>query len=201
LEDYLEEVLMEENPLIYTVGDSHCWHAWCKIPFVKFLYRGPMTMYSFGLKVPIVVDEIPEDRPIIFCWGEIDCRCHVHKYQPWQETVDRLVADYLVGVTKNAERHKNIWLFNVVPPPRRKDVPVENPDFPFLGTDAERLSYVRRMTQRLKEGPYPFVDIYDQYADPDGFLRMELSDGVVHIADEKPLIKYLEEKLNALSNL
>jgi hypothetical protein len=57
------------------------------------------------------------------------------------------------------------------------------------------------MNQRLREGPYPFVDIYDQYADPEGFLRMELSDGVVHIADEKPLIKYIEEKMHVMSNL
>jgi len=186
---------MVGNKVIYTVGDSHCWHAWLKIPGVITRGMGPMTMYHFGLSRVNVVEGIPEDAIVCFCWGEIDCRCHVHKYQPWQETIDKLVENYLYTIGLNAKTHKNVWIYNVVPPPRKAKTP-ENPGFPFLGTDEERLAYVKYMNEKLKQGGYPFVDIYDKLCDQDGFLIAEKSDGHVHIADEKPLIEWITERMS-----
>lgn len=180
--------------LFHTVGDSHAWHAWLKIPFVQTHTIGPMTMHHFGLYRPIVVKDLPPDARLVFCWGEIDCRCHIYKYRPWEEAIDELVRKYLEAVDINAEFNQNIWLFNVVPPPRKAGTQ-ENPDFPFLGSDDERLAFVRRVNQRLRESRYQFIDVYDQYADKDGFLRMEMSDGHVHIADEGPLLKYLNKQI------
>jgi hypothetical protein len=179
--------------MIHTVGDSHCWHAWLDIPGVKFHLFGPMLMYTFGNTKQIVVNDIPEDDTVIFCWGEIDCRCHVHKHQPWKETIDSLVENYISAIDENAKTHKNAWVFNVVPPPRRKDVP-ENPGYPFLGTDEERLSYVRYMNQKLKESKYPFIDVYDKYSDKDGFLNLELANEV-HIRDNKYLVEWIKKNL------
>lgn len=185
---------MSERKLIYTVGDSHCWHAWVKIPFVETRTCGPMTMYSFGIHKPIVVGGIPPEAIVCFCWGEIDCRCHVHKYQPWRQMIDELVERYFAAIDENAKIHKNIWVYNVVPPPRRIGTQ-ENPDFPFLGSDEERLNYVRYLNQKLNQGKYPFIDVYDQYCDKDGFLRMEVSDCHVHVEDERPLLEYIKNRL------
>jgi len=179
---------------IYAIGDSHCLHAWHKIPGVVAGGMGAMTMHNFGSSRSVVVAHIPEDAVACFCWGEIDCRCHVHVHQPWKETIDTLVKNYLHTIDLNAEVHKRIWIYNVVPPPRREGIITlqENPSFPFVGDNAARLSYVRYMNQKLKESKYPFVDVYDKYADADGFLLIPLSDCHVHISDEKYLMEWVE---------
>ena len=175
---------------IYTIGDSHCWHAWLKVPNVITKTMGPMTMHSLGLSKPLLIKDLPKDSPIVFCWGEIDCRCHVHKYQPWKETIDVLVKNYIDTITLNAKINKNILIFNVIPPPRKKTAQ-ESSGFPFLGTDEERLSYVKYMNKLLSESEYPFIDVYDKYSESDGFLKMELSDYHVHVEDEKYLIEWI----------
>lgn len=184
-----------ENILIHTVGDSHAWHAWLKIPFVQTHQLGPMTMYRMGQDRPIVVKDISRDAIVVFCWGEIDCRCHIYNHPPFPETIDKLAKDYLAAIDQNAKTHPNIWLFNVVPPPRKAQGQ-ENPDYPFLGTDEERVGFVRRLNQRLRESEYPFVDVYAEYCDKDGFLLPEKSDGHVHIADERPLRSFVQGMLN-----
>ncbi|MDD5560581.1 MAG: hypothetical protein PHT50_00405 [Candidatus Omnitrophica bacterium] len=187
--------LLKDKPLIYTVGDSHCRYAWIKIPFVKTQTIGPMTMYSFGQDSPIVVKDIPKDAIVVFCFGEIDCRCHIYKHPPWPETIDKLASDYLAAVDHNAKIHPNIWLFNVLPPPRKAKVK-ENLDFPFLGSDEERLSFVKRLNDRLRESKYLFIDVYEKYSDKDGFLIPEKSDEHVHITDSEPLIDYIKTILD-----
>jgi hypothetical protein len=179
--------------MIYTIGDSHAWHGWLKIPDVVTNERGPMLMHSIGAEVNQRnhAESFPSDAIVCFCWGEIDCRCHVHKYQPWKETIDKLVEDYFKTISYTKKTHKNIWVFNVMPPPRRSMV-TENPGFPFLGSDDERLAYVKYMNEKLRQSEYTFVDIYDRYADKDGFLLpFPMSDNHVHIEDEKPLLEWV----------
>jgi hypothetical protein len=179
---------------IYTIGDSHAWHGWLHIPNVITLERGPMLMHSIGSEVNRInhAKGLPEDAILCFCWGEIDCRCHVNKYPPYQKTIDTLVENYIKTVSCSKETHKDIWIFNVVPPPRRISV-IENPSFPFLGSDEERLSYVKYMNKKLSESEFVFVDVYDKYADNDGFLNMSLSDGHVHIRDTRYLIEWINQ--------
>lgn len=177
---------------IHSIGDSHSWHAWCKIPGAIVRTLGPMTMHGFGTGKPIVVHNIPENDIAILSWGEIDCRCHVFKHPPYKECIDKLVNDYVIGIEMNQQLHKNIWLNNVTPPIRRtKDIP-NSPSFPFLGSNEERLSYVLYMNKKLKETGYPFLETYWQYADKDGFLNMKKSDGFVHIAEPQGIMDYLD---------
>lgn len=185
--------------LVYTVGDSHSIQPWHKIPFVDTNPCGPMTMHHVGINPthvdgsPILyVESFPKNAIVVFCWGEIDCRWHVHKFQPWKDTIDKLVEDYLVVVRNNAKITPNIWLFNVVPPPHRSTA-IESAGFPFLGSDDERLQYVRYMNSLLAKSGFPFVDVYDRYADPDGFLIYEMSDAHVHLRDPQPLEDWLLE--------
>lgn len=181
------------RPLIYTVGDSHAWHAWLNIPGVKTNTVGPMLMHTFGKQNADVVRNFPKDVIVCFCWGEIDCRCHVHKHQPWTETVDRLAKAYLDTIRQTAQGFKDVWIFNIVPPPRKGTI-VESEGFPLVGTDEERLAYARRLNDRLRESEFPFIDVYDQYADKDGFMRMEMSDGNVHVKDTAPIVDWIERR-------
>ncbi len=177
---------------IHTFGDSHAQWGWQSLPNVIIHSYGPRTMFSLGRDAEILVRDVPPEGIAVFCYGEVDCRCHVNKYQPWEENIDGLVAGYLRAIALNAQVHKgDIWIFNVPPPPRR-DKAEEIVQFPFVGTDEERLSYVKYMNEKLKAGPYPFVDIYDSYADADGFLLMQYSDGHVHIIDDSALRDWVD---------
>lgn len=180
---------------IYTVGDSHSWHAWMRIPGVETRSIGPMTMYSFGLANPYVVGHIPNDATVVYCWGEIDCRCHVHKHQPWDKCIDSLVENYVKVVKNNMKTHPNGWIYNVVPPPKRDESSEQfGGGFPFVGSNEDRLKYVRYMNKKLKESGLPFIDLYDKYCDEDGYLRLDISDDHVHVSDEKPIIEWIEAR-------
>jgi len=83
---------------IHTFGDSHSYFGWDNIPNVKIHHLGPKLCYSIGRdginikdnsnvcsfgKNGITIKDnavVKENDVVIFCFGEIDCRCHVHKY-------------------------------------------------------------------------------------------------------------------------
>jgi hypothetical protein len=184
---------MINHPTIYTVGDSHGWHTWLGLHNVKAAFAGgPMTMFGFGRDKPILTKDIPMDAIICFCHGEIDCRCYVNSYPPWQVTIDSLVEKYLQAVDLNVvgRNHNLIWIYNVVPPIRNAG---ESPSFPFRGTVEERITYVKYMNKKLSESKYTFVDLYDKYSDSDGAMRSGVSDMHVHIEDPQPLIEWINE--------
>jgi hypothetical protein len=192
---------MGDQKIIYPVGDSHAWHVWLKIPEAAPNTVGPMTMYHFGTYKPMMLSAIPSDAIVCFCWGEIDCRCHVFKHPPAVECINELVRKYRDAISENVvgREKKKVWVYNVVPPPIRdpgtNPLFPENPAFPFLGTDEQRLSYVKLMNELLRKMCYiegwTFVNIYDKYADAQGFLNMAMSDGHVHLADEVPLKEFI----------
>jgi|WetSurSiteA1Bulk_404760.scaffolds.fasta_scaffold00273_9 hypothetical protein len=199
--------------MIYTFGDSHCCFPWgefenqqykVKIPNaivpVDHTNGVPQTMYKFGLSRMILVDKIPKDDIACFCFGEIDCRYHIHKYQPWKETIENIVKEYLNTIRENAKINSNIWIFNVVHPIKdseRENVWYGSPErkIPFIGSDYERLLYAKYMNKLLRENlEVVFVDIMDKYCDKDGFLIKELSDGGVHIANERYLVEWINRR-------
>jgi len=182
---------------IYTFGDSHADFGWRNIPGVIIKYFGPKTMYGFGKRKEIIVKDIPKNAIAVFSYGEIDCRCHVNKYQPWENTIDNLVREYIETIKLNSEIHRNIYIYGV-PPPVRKGSASEVSAFPFIGSDDERLSYVKYMNEKLENSPYRFINIYRNYSDEDGFLNMMMSDGHVHITNEIYLLEWLERNTNEM---
>lgn len=94
-----------------------------------------------------------------------------------------------------------IGVFNVVPPVRA-ELHKEDEDYPFRGSNEERREYVLYFNRKLKEYcklyNYWFVDVYDKYTDDYGFLKLELSDGTVHIGEYTALYDFLQaEQSNA----
>jgi hypothetical protein len=141
--------------------------------------------------------------------GEIDCRCHVHKHvnesDTYQKIIDSIVEDYVKAIQinqTNCPLKIRIGIFNVVPPVERYNT-VENPAFPYLGTDEERRSYVLYFNQCLKEkcqeNGYVFFDVYTSYADERGFLRKDLSDGNVHIRDGTYLTEFIQDQIDVIA--
>jgi len=135
---------------------------------------------------------IKDGDTIVFCLGEIDCRCHIHKHvtdtTSYQHIIDNIVDSYFeaieVNVTVSQIKLRNVCVYNVVPPVQKYNT-LESPEYPYLGTDEERKRYVLYFNEKLKEKcvekGYVFFDVYDHYTDENGYLRKDLSDGNVHI--------------------
>ena len=201
--------------LIY--GDSHSSMGWPigdpSIPGVTFdqHYYGPLLCYTLGKKKWEVMDislynDVEDDGVCIFCFGEIDCRCHIKKHiteeNTYQKIIDDMVLEYLETVKLNIEKtNKNprVYIYNVVPPSKESDVSFVQPEFPFVGTDEERKSYTLYFNKKLKElcpkFGYGFFDIYDKYATPEGFLNRDLADLNVHIRDGYHLGEYIKQNI------
>jgi hypothetical protein len=190
----------------HTIGDSHSCHGWTNIIQQHFL--GPLLCYSFGKeklnRCDIRKFNIEDGDTIIFCLGEIDCRCHIHKHiteiTPYQEIINDIVNNYFEAIGVNVSisqiKLKNVCVYNVVPP-IQKDNTWENPEYPYLGTDEERKQYVLYFNKKLKEKciekEYIFFDIYNNYTDENGFLRKDLSDGNVHISNGIYISDFIKE--------
>jgi len=197
---------------LHTYGDSHgsAHGGWNNISIdglkIKVNWLGPKLMFSFGRDKQKVVNHVPPSHIICFCFGEIDCRCHINKYEPnWKDSVDSIVKSYFETIKINVGGHDPslVYIYNVVPPIER-----EAPEnlwmkgksaLPSLGTDEDRKIYTVYMNSKLKElceeNKFVFVDVYDKYIDEKGFLIRELSDNNCHIKDPIHIVEFLENKL------
>lgn len=192
---------------IHTFGDSHSNFGWP--PGIAKHWLGPILCYSFGKdpfgRCDLRKYPLKDNDTLIFCFGEIDCRCHIIKHCTeeisYEEIIKDLVENYLKAiqtvVSSTNKKFRHICVFNVVPP-IRKALRRQNPQFPFLGSDEERLAYVRYFNSCVKgkceEMGFLFLDVYEKYSDEEGFLNTKYSDGDVHIRDGV----YLKELVNML---
>ena len=110
---------------IHTVGDSHSINGWSGIINHNL---GSKLCYSFGRDkldgLDICKCNIKYGDSIIFCLGEIDCRCQVHKYinetTTYEDIINNIVDNYFeaIKLMVNALQLKleNVCVYNVVPP-------------------------------------------------------------------------------------
>jgi len=190
---------------IHTIGDSHSGFGWSGI--IQH-HLGPLLCYSFareGLKrCDIRNFDIRDGDTIIFCLGEIDCRCHINKHvnesTRYQDIIDYVVYYYFEAIKLNISiSHiipKHVCVYNIVPPIQKHTI-YEDPLFPHVGSDDERKQYVLYFNQKLKEhcllNEYIFFDVYDNYADENGFLQTDMSDGSVHIRDGTHIENFIKK--------
>ena len=210
---------------IHTIGDSHSKYGWNKIDDVMVHHIGPKLCYSIGRDKPIMVHgslplesdgysvppwkQIVKDDMVIFCFGEIDCRCHIGKYvitsgsshisgsvssstqfveKTHKDVIDEIVEPYFEALKLNEQAMSGIKIvvYNVPPPCKQYEQhPMET--FPFVGTDDERKTYHEyfnsALSKKCKEYGYAFFNVYDRYKDDEGFIEKNFSDGGVHITD------------------
>jgi len=198
---------------LHTYGDSHAAHygGWNKIKIdgldIKLNHIPGKLMYSFGRDMMNVVNGVCLDDMVCFCFGEIDCRCHIHKYElNWKTTIDDIIIKYFQNIKINVDKFNNIkvLVFNVVPPLERElpeNLWIEKGNgLPSLGSDEDRKKYTLYMNTKINEFcekyGYVFFNIYDKYVNKRGYLSVELSDGNCHI--NNPI--YMQEFLLNLIN-
>tara|TARA_R110002126_G_scaffold229852_1_gene374104 strand:- start:3444 stop:3989 length:546 start_codon:yes stop_codon:yes gene_type:complete len=169
-------------------------------------HLGGRLAYSFGRDEDIVVgSEVEDGNIVVFCFGEIDCRCHVHKYQPnWKESINNLVTSYVVNVKKNIIGKSIVaCIFNVVPPLEREDPKNHAAELgsgtPAEGSDKDRQKYTVYMNERLKKAcedyELTYFDVYDKYTNEKGFINEELSDGNCHISNPIYMEQFIADNL------
>lgn len=192
--------------VVHTIGDSHSLFGWRDIQGISIHYLGARLCFSVGRDglESLTKYSVNEGDTIIFCFGEIDCRCHVHKHinehTDYKKIIDSLVNNYFIKIKLVVDSFTNLRaaVYNVVPPVEKNNVP-ENPSYPYLGTDEERKEYILYFNKVLKEKcleyDYVFFDVYDKYIDERGYLNKSLSDGNVHIRDGIYIREYLEGHL------
>lgn len=192
--------------VIHTFGDSHSYNGWDGIHYVKTHHLGPKLCFSIGRDGIDIKNGygVNEGDVVIFCFGEIDCRCHVHKYitkdTDYKQIIDLIVNKYFEKIKYAVDMFDYIKtvIYNVVPPVQQNNTP-ENPEYPYLGTDEERKKYVLYFNKKLQEKSieynFLFFNIYDSYIDENGFLNKTLSDGTVHIRDGIYLRHFIQNNL------
>ena len=195
---------------IHTFGDSHCHSAMPS--YVNSHHIGPLLCYSFGKdrlgRIDIRNFGVKNGDSIIFCLGEIDCRCHIHKYvnatKSFQIIINDIVDNYMeaikINIVESRLHFKHVCVYNVVPPVEKHNT-ADHPMYPYAGSDAERKQYVEYFNQRLiekcKEFNYLFFDVYKNYVDANGFLCKDLSDGTVHIQNGKYVEEFIQTHITS----
>lgn len=149
------------------------------------------------------VHGLSDHDTVIFCFGEIDVRCHVHKRVcvegvPHERIIEDLVQNYFRAlrdiIEKCEKKSLKVGIYNIIPP-SRKSTQQENIHYPYQGTDDERRLYTTYMNMCLKKQcqihEYTFVDIYHDYMDKEGFLDVNTSDGGIHIGQGDSLHEFM----------
>ena len=189
---------------IHTFGDSHSQSGFSEITGIIVNWQGPKLCYSIGRDGFNLKNIVKNGDTVIFCFGEIDCRCHIHKHISESNTYKQIIVNitdkYFIAI-KNAivdYVDLKVAVYNVVPPVQKINT-LENPEYPFLGSDDERKLYVTYFNERLRdkcaEYNFVFFDIYNDCADINGFLKKTLSDDNVHIKDSTYIKQFINNNL------
>lgn len=182
--------------MIYTTGDSHADWTYHDIPGCVVHSVSMITMHRVGRMddnlIPDYVASLPltpSDTLILAC-GEIDCRCHI-KGQTERRGLSveaitlELAENYLERAVTLPLRGARVAITSVPPPIPAGTVYYAGVILPVEGSNEERADYTttlnRQIASACEKRGVPFIDVYTPYADANGLIRTEDSDGSVHI--------------------
>jgi len=129
-------------------------------------------------------------------YGEIDCRCHIQRQidagRDEDQIIEELVTKYVAIVRKAASiTGARAIILGVIPPTEQAEYehlngPITH-EFPFVGTDADRVRYTKKVNTLLEkmsssnESTYLYLYPYGKYERENGTLKYEYSDNLVHL--------------------
>ena len=173
---------------VCSIGESHASFNFRDCNTVKINSIDSITMHRVGRDKMDFSKWAIQNWICIFCFGEIDVRKHIYlQAQSGRDTIIPVVM-------------------SITPPNRIKDGDTYVADHELLpiGPNEDRARYCRIMNALLKAGcierRLEFLDVYDKYADADGMLIYELSDGGFHIRNNKMVIEAMNEMLKTKFN-
>jgi len=195
--------------MIHIYGDSHARFGFQNLPLPhKNNYSYSITMFRIGRDNIIInfnQNDIQNNDIIVVSYGEIDCRCQIQRQINLggneDDIIRNLVDRYITTIKKNTTDlglDVKIIIVGVIPPTKQTDYeslhgPITH-EYPFVGTDEERVRYTNKVNGLLKKMAIDnnfiyFDDPYRYYTRPDGTLKHELSDTIVHIRDNSHFLQ------------
>ena len=194
--------------MIYIFGDSHGSFNFSNLDLPNRNLSIPsITIFRVGRDNEILNFEPSfntEHSTFIFTYGEVDCRCHVKRQEnlgrEWKEVCKDLIEAYFNTIKNNVKIYSKIIICSITPTViqslyEQYNAPIGH-EFPFVGTDQERLNYTLYMNNLIKtkceeNERFYYLDSYDYYSE-NGFLKYELSDKICHIKENGEIIKRLK---------
>ena len=196
--------------MIHIFGDSHGTNTLknlntLNIPSINKSVSA-ITMHRIGRDNKIINFDKKDIKPndiICLLYGEIDCRCHVKKQVDLgrieNDVIKSLVEDYFKTIKNNINNINSIKviIIGVIPPVKQYEYeklngPITH-EYPFVGTDEERVRITNYMNMLLEQyaidNNYYYFYPYDSYKNNDGTLIFELSDKICHINDNTNILK------------
>ena len=183
----------------FIIGDSHILHLWSHVIYQwlrgRTCYRfGKKNLKDYNLHLLIEQSGLTDGDLVIFSVGEIDCSCHVHKHvsktRSYEDVIDDLIKNYFETVNllvKDSGLKLYVYIYNVIPPLKKDNLTDANR--PIIASKEDRLKFCKYFNKRAKqqcaENGFGFFDIYDKYADEEGYLIESLSDGYFHIINHE----------------
>lgn len=191
----------------HTVGDSHAKMTFDFVRGVTSHHLGPITMKRAGHEDDPLIPEtlariaLSSHDVVIFCFGEIDVRCHldpmVRDGVTATQVLEAWTSRYLNRLATLDTRGARKAVLGLPPPTTLRYS--FNKDFPVAGTTRSRVGYVREANRLLAAGcaarGFIFIDIYTPFTDPWGSLNRLKSDDSVHISDPVTIASILARAL------
>jgi len=201
--------------MIYIYGDSHANFNFKNLILPhKNYYHNSITMHRIG-RDNIIINfnrsQIKEKDTIVLVYGEVDCRCHIHRQIKLGKEEDaviyKLVSSYFITIQNNVPLQTKVIIVGIVPPTYRPNEETSDDDptriLPIIGTNEERVRYTYKVNILLEEMAnthnYVYFNPHSYYTSSEGTMKPELSDNCVHIGNNTYLLeKFVElyEKLN-----
>lgn len=201
--------------MIYIYGDSHASINFknLKLNYTDLHYSA-ITMFRIGRDNIIInfnIGIIQKNDVIILSYGEVDCRCHIQRQiilgRNEDDIINELVVNYFNTINNNTLNiGAKIIIVGVIPPTKKNDYErINGPvlhEFPFLGSDEDRVRYTKKINKLLEElsiiNNYYYFNPYSYYERPDGTLKYELSDKLVHLGNNSYFLEKFIELYNKL---
>lgn len=145
-------------------------------------------------------EELKNNDIIVLSYGEIDCRCHIQRQinlgKNEEDIINELVTNYFMTITNNImDRDLIVIIVGIIPPMKQCDYeqlhgPILH-EFPFVGTDEDRVRYTQKMNEKLEamcsSHNFIYFNPYPYYTRPDGTLKYEFSDSTIHLRNNQYL--------------
>ena len=203
--------------MVYVIGDSHATFTFKDIEGIRLLARRGVTLkrmtYVEEEMLPNIMKRLRLTAKdfLIFCYGEVDIRCHIHPIITHRKktTLDELLKDwshrYASRLSLLDVKEAKVVIMSVVPPSSKERIRISEETKqkeiivlpPAHGRDAERALYTKTINKYLKEEceqrGWIYFDVYSRYVDEKGMMIRGKGDGTVHIGDTTEVKKLLQE--------
>lgn len=197
---YLRVSLCKPNKII--IGDSHAIFTFGEtIKSKRFsvtsgniliVWMGPLLMYTvaqngfrFDNQVKNILKKVGNKTPVVFIFGEIDCRVHFvqRNLNLGNDSFDKIAMDYKKSINTivNKFGFSRAIIFSPIPP---SDLGTNDLEFPRNGSLFERAQVTKMITEsllRLSSPEFVVFNVSSVLSISNGSINPKYSDDGIHL--------------------